>query len=94
MINENKRKVEGGKFARIGIEITDNSISSVKITGDFFLHPENVLEKIEDALKGTKLPFNAVEAEKKIVEVLEAEKAKLVGVSAKDIAEMIDECVK
>ena len=93
MILENKRKVEGGKFARIKLEVEGNSLKDVKITGDFFLYPEETLEKIELSLRGMKIPFDAARVEKKIGKVIEEENAELVGITAKDIAEMIGECL-
>ena len=94
MIFENKMKVEGGKFARLNFAVAHDAIKSVKITGDFFLYPEDALEKIEASIIGMKVPFDAVEAEKNIIRVIEAEKAELVGITPKDFAEMISECLK
>ncbi len=34
---------------------TTNTIESVKITGDFFLHPEETIDLIESEIVGTKL---------------------------------------
>lgn len=94
MILEHKKKIEGGKFARIRIVVSDDSLESVRITGDFFLYPEGALEKIEGSLKGSRIPFNEDEAEKKILGVLKEEDAELVGITPKDLAEMIGECLK
>ena len=44
-------KVEGGKMIRINLSYTDK-IEHIKITGDFFLHPEENIEKLEDELIG------------------------------------------
>jgi lipoate---protein ligase len=44
-------KVPGGKLLRIKVDY-DNVINSVKITGDFFLHPEESITEIENALVG------------------------------------------
>jgi len=43
------RKVPGGKLIRIKVVFSD-IIESVQITGDFFLHPEDSLLKIEEAI--------------------------------------------
>ncbi|MFH1255888.1 MAG: lipoate protein ligase C-terminal domain-containing protein [Candidatus Diapherotrites archaeon] len=43
-------KVPNGKLLKIALQSDDGKISSVKITGDFFLHPENGIELIEKAL--------------------------------------------
>lgn len=39
---------------------TTNTIQSIKITGDFFLHPEEKIDLIESELVGTKLEKNQV----------------------------------
>lgn len=46
-------KVPNGKLLKIFLEDRDGKISSIKITGDFFLHPEENLELLEEILIGT-----------------------------------------
>ncbi|MEM2896340.1 MAG: lipoate protein ligase C-terminal domain-containing protein [Halobacteria archaeon] len=48
-------KVPQGKLIRIKYRIDDGKISKIKITGDFFLHPEESIEELESRLKGLKL---------------------------------------
>lgn len=45
------------KLIRVSLQYdeSDNTIHSIIITGDFFLHPEEVLERLEANLVGTKL---------------------------------------
>jgi len=44
------------KLIKISLEYTDNKIiSSIRITGDFFLYPEETLDQIEARLIGTKI---------------------------------------
>ncbi len=47
-------KAPQGKLLRIEAEIENSVIQSIKITGDFFVHPENNLLKMEKALPGVK----------------------------------------
>ena len=44
-------KVKGGKMIRINLSY-DESITYIKITGDFFLYPEEDIEKLELQLIG------------------------------------------
>ena len=44
-------KVEGGKLLKITVEF-DDVIDDVKITGDFFLHPEESIKDLEKNLFG------------------------------------------
>ena len=48
------------KLIKISLEYTDNKkiISSIRITGDFFLYPEETLDQIEASLIGKKMDGN------------------------------------
>jgi lipoate-protein ligase A len=48
-------KVPNGKLLKIFLEDADGKIVSLKITGDFFLYPEEHVEKLEAALAGCEL---------------------------------------
>ena len=50
------------KLIKISLEYTDNNkiISSIRITGDFFLYPEETLDQIEASLIGTKIDRNSI----------------------------------
>ena len=48
-------KVPGGKLLKISLEAEGNKIKSVKITGDFFMHPETGVELIEEAIAGKEI---------------------------------------
>ena len=53
-------KVKGGKLIRCALELSDNVTVDVKITGNFFMHPEESIEKLENILKGTELNKEAL----------------------------------
>ena len=48
-------KAPGGKLLRIRLTETDGRIQSVKISGDFFLIPEESLPKLEKMLEDVRL---------------------------------------
>ena len=49
------------KLIKISLEYTDSKIiSSIRITGDFFLYPEETLDQIEASLIGTKMDRNSI----------------------------------
>jgi len=48
-------KVPNGKLIRLCAELDGNELRSVKITGDFFLHPEEKIADLERSLAGQKL---------------------------------------
>jgi lipoate-protein ligase A len=49
------------KLIKISLEYTDSKIiSSIMITGDFFLYPEETLDQIEASLIGRKMDRNSI----------------------------------
>jgi lipoate---protein ligase len=49
------------KLIKISLEYTEKKIiSSIRITGDFFLYPEETLDQIEASLIGTKMDRNSI----------------------------------
>ena len=87
------KKVPGGKLVRVDITYSER-LERVKITGDFFLHPEDVLIIIEDALTGVQLPLNKSSLIEKVQNILEREKAVLVGFSPQDLIDTLEEAVQ
>jgi lipoate-protein ligase A len=58
--NENMHgeyKVQGGKLVVVDLETSDDRLSAVQVSGDFFLEPEEALDDIRAALQG--LPVTA-----------------------------------
>lgn len=74
-------KVPGGKLLRISMDIEDGIIKSIKITGDFFLYPEESIEVLEKSLQGATLESVEEILNSKVEEI----GIKMVGVSVKDI---------
>ena len=80
-------KVPEGKLIKVRIESEDGAIQSITILGDFFLHPEHVLEEFEKSLLGVSLSEDEIT---RILEmVLEDNDATLIGADAKDFAQAI-----
>jgi lipoate-protein ligase A len=48
-------KVPGGKLLKVAVECEGDRIVKVRITGDFFMHPEDALEKLEGRLGGVRV---------------------------------------
>lgn len=87
------RKVPGGKLIRIDILYADR-IQTVKITGDFFLHPEDTLPEIEHILSSAELPLQKEILVREVRDTLRLFDAVLVGVSPEDIVDVLDEAVR
>ena len=85
MLGTAELKVPGGKLIRAHVSVRHGRIGRIVITGDFFLHPEDVLEQLEEKLLGR----NNAEIEKIIRQFFTESKAVLVGVDVKDFSEVI-----
>jgi lipoate---protein ligase len=48
-------KVPGGKLLRVSVDHEGSRIVAVKFTGDFFVHPEEAVERLEGRLAGAAL---------------------------------------
>lgn len=87
-MNEVDYKIPNGKFIRVKAEFENNKkIKNVKITGDFFLYPEEKIESIENSLKGKILKRE--EIERTIEKVINKNKIKLLGISEKDFVDVL-----
>ena len=85
MLGTAELKVPGGKLIRAHVSVIGGRIGKIVITGDFFLHPEDVLEQLEEKLLGS----NSEEIENTIRQFFTESKAVLVGVDVKDFSEVI-----
>lgn len=82
-------KVPGGKLLKIFLEY-NGKINKIKITGDFFLHPEESLEQLEKELIGLKLDKDLLLD--KINIFFKDNDVKLFGVESSDIVSCIMNC--
>lgn len=80
-------KVEGGKLIKVQLEEKEGKISMIKIMGDFFMHPEELIESLENSLVGC--AFNELEITETIKNFIKTNKITLLGVSPEDFAKCI-----
>ena len=82
-------KISGGKLLRIKTLYTIHKIVDVKITGDFFMHPEEGVFALEKRVIG--IPTNTEKEE--ITRILDGavqeRSMELVGISTEDIARVL-----
>ncbi|MEM2559546.1 MAG: lipoate protein ligase C-terminal domain-containing protein [Candidatus Bathyarchaeia archaeon] len=80
-------KAEGGKLIKVQLRKENNRISFVRITGDFFMHPEELIEDLERSLTG------CIIDERDITEVIkrfmEEREVILLGATPEDFAKCI-----
>lgn len=55
-------KVPNGKLLKIFLETMGEKISYLRISGDFFAHPEENIERLETSLVNEKLDANSLTA--------------------------------
>ena len=78
-------KVKGGKLIKCTLELDEGKIKRIKITGDFFMYPEDAIEKLEKSLQG--IQFDEEEISKKVKEALKD--VELIGVAMEDFVDVI-----
>ncbi len=87
-ISEGKYRYKAGKLIVVNATFDCDTILKIKITGDFFLHPEERIEEIEEHL--TRKKIGEIEA------LLERDfkDAEYEGISAESLAHAIREAWK
>lgn len=91
MISKSVLKVPGGKLVKVEVEHDWKSVARARITGDFFVHPEEALESLEESLRGCKLDEN--EMVERLDEKISAIDAQLIGFTSKDVATAVMQAV-
>jgi len=79
-------KVPDGKLLKILLELEDDLIKEIRIMGDFFMHPEEGVEKIESSLCGNAVSPALVPV---IDKVVKKEGIEMFGLDSNSLAEAI-----
>lgn len=88
-----EEKIANGKLVSFEVWAEDGKVTDVRITGDFFLHPEDALHGLEAALKGIPLSTGEAEVAHLISSFLKAANATLIGATAEDFARIFARAV-
>lgn len=88
MHGELSEKVQGGKLVRVKVDY-DTSIQRLQISGDFFLHPEDAIQQLEESVVGMKVSSSEQEFAAKTKEIVNANSLLLVGFSCDDLGRLI-----
>ncbi len=78
-------KVAGGKLLRVEVEHEAGIVKKVRLTGDFFIYPEEALIEMEKALEGCELG----EVAERVDNTAARLGAQLVGFSPADVQEVV-----
>ncbi|MDG6220237.1 MAG: lipoate protein ligase C-terminal domain-containing protein [Candidatus Thermoplasmatota archaeon] len=83
-------KVHGGKLLKARVKVREHVIYGIVLTGDFFMYPEEALDKLEAKLVGLE------PVQEKLLPEIEKFMAKyeVVGAKAEDFVELITSAVK
>ncbi|MFW5991323.1 MAG: lipoate protein ligase C-terminal domain-containing protein [Candidatus Nanoarchaeia archaeon] len=83
-------KVPKGKLLRLQVSLENDIISSIKISGDFFAHPERAIEEIEELLAGKRI----AEVEKELSKFIKKNNIELIGFEAGDLTKALERIAK
>lgn len=86
-------KVQGGKLVRLQAKV-NGDVREVRISGDFFLHPEESIERIEEALVGLSRDAGREEIIKRVENVCRIHKVTMLGFTSDAIADLLLEVLK
>jgi hypothetical protein len=84
-----EEKVPGGKLVRV----TVRPGGRIEITGDFFLHPEESIALIEDALSRLNGTWQAGEIERLLNSLIAETNMELIGVDVPVIVRLYQRCL-
>ena len=78
------KRVSGGKTLKIDIRICGDVIEDIVLSGDFFAHPEELVDELENSLKGLKAS--------KAVDVINSfrDKIEFTGITIDDVIDLIN----
>jgi lipoate-protein ligase A len=82
-----------GKLLRLDVTYSEK-IESLKITGDFFLHPEETLDQISEELTGVAVPIQKELLFRKIKYIMDSNEAEMIGITLEDILNTLDEATQ
>lgn len=84
------KKVSGGKLLKVQVRSDDGVLKEIRITGDFFVSPEETVDDIEEALKGV----HVAHVQEVVRDTAESKGAAFLGFSLQDLVGMIEECAR
>lgn len=92
MIFQAKQKVKEGKVVKVEVDC-DEIIKDIKITGDFFIHPEDILDEIEKSIIGLEISASIETITSNIKSRIADRDIQMIGISPESIALLIREAL-
>ena len=87
------KKISGGKLVRVDV-VYSKHVERVKITGDFFLHPEELIIEIEESLAGADIPIIKSVLVERVEAILSHHDAILIGFSPDDLITVLMDTIQ
>jgi lipoate-protein ligase A len=87
------KKIAGGKLIRVDV-VYSRHVERVKITGDFFLHPEELITIIEESLSDASIPLSQGLLVERVKTILKNNDATVIGFSPEDLISVLAEAIK
>lgn len=81
-------KVPGGKLVVVDFDVIAERIQNLRITGDFFVFPEDALSAVADALNGTNIHDSAPDMQLRMSQAITAD-TELLGFGLIDVVAAI-----
>lgn len=86
-------KVRGGKLVAVDLDVVDDHLARVRVSGDFFLEPDEALDQINSALQGQPVSASIRELVDAIHQDL-SDDARLIGFDAQAVAIAVRRAVR
>ncbi len=93
MIYTAQQKVPNGKLAKVKIDCTDSKISSLQITGDFFIHPEEKIKEIEELFNDLDINFEQNIGLLKVKNLIKKENIVMIGITPEFLVDLIKNAI-
>ena len=87
------KKVEGGKLVRVSVE-GGYIIENVRITGDFFLHPEEAIDDLETAIVNCHMSDSEGMICEQLKKTIKQKNIELVGITPESLASVVKEAFR
>ncbi|MFH1977994.1 MAG: hypothetical protein ABIJ92_01565 [Candidatus Aenigmatarchaeota archaeon] len=85
-------KIEGGKLITVKIDY-DNTINTIQILGDFFIHPEESIEMIEKSFLNKSIEEPRETTKDRVNRIVEENDIQLIGVTPEAIVDIVRRAV-
>lgn len=79
-------KAPGGKLLRVRMQVVSGTIRELRLTGDFFMHPEEAIETLEQQLIGVAWDAESVRTQ---VQAFWDTDVQVIGATVEDVVHVI-----